>query len=320
MTALVAVANPAGIDQLVAGPAELADRSHVEQELARARAALGDMNLRVLPGNGRRATRSAIIEELSTGMHVLYLVCHGRIRDGRSQLLLEDDDGDTDLVDGTAFANDVGSLAHIPTIVVLCSCESAGTGAGRSGPPERAAHVGHGASGLAAVGPALASAGATVVVGMQGNVTMTTAGRSCRVLRRAERGRRSRARDGRRATRRPRPSGLVHAGAVLAAQAGQRVVRGAVRRPGGSGCSRNLHTRIDSDKCTPIVGSGIAGEDGVLPSRQELAEQWVTRRQMPIADVSRNDLATVAQFVRVEQEGGADLVRDELQGLAARPS
>ena len=53
----------------------------------------------------------------------------------------------------------------------------------------------------------------------------------------------------------------------------------------------------------------------MLPSRQELADQWVTRRQMPISEVSRTDLATVAQFVRVADEGGVSLVRDEMHDL-----
>ena len=70
---------------------------------------------------------------------------------------------------------------------------------------------------------------------------------------------------------------------------------------------RNLHIRIKHGHCTPIIGSGIAGEDGVLPPRQELADQWVTRRQMPISEVSRTDLATVAQFVRVADGAGSAL-------------
>ena len=127
MSALVVVANPSDNGRYAAGAAELAP-IQVDRELDRAKEALGHMDLRVLPANGRAATRAAVIEELSRGVHVLYLVCHGRIRDGRSELLFEDARGGTDVVDGIAFANDVGSLARIPTLVVLCSCESAGTG------------------------------------------------------------------------------------------------------------------------------------------------------------------------------------------------
>jgi hypothetical protein len=316
MTALVAVANPAGIDQFVAGPVEL-EEIQVEQELRRARAALGDMNLRVLPDNGRRATRPALVEELSRGVHVLYLVCHGRIRNGRSQLLLENDDRSVDVVDGTAFANDVASLARIPTMVVLCSCESAGSGrpAESAQAPATEPRMAATAESLSAVGPALASAGATVVIGMQGSVTMTTAARFLRKFFSELKGDGipARATAAARLEVRGRPdwympvlySRLKRGSAWYEERFGGREVR----------LFENLRTRIDNDKCTPVVGSGIVGEDGVLPSRQELAEQWVKRRQMPIAEISRDDLATVAQFVRVEQEGGADLVRDELQAL-----
>jgi hypothetical protein len=316
MTALVVVANPADIAQHAAGASELAP-IQVDRELSRARAALGHMTLRELPESGRHATRAAVVDELSKGVHVLYLVCHGKIRNGRSQLLLENEHGNTDVVDGTAFANDVGSLARIPTMVVLCSCESAGTGRppGPADAPEPEPRMTRTARGLAAVGPALASAGATVVVGMQGSVTMTTAekfltrffaelrtdGVPARAMARA------------RLDVRGRPDWYMP---VLYS----RLRRGSTwydegYRRGEKQLFANLRTRIDNNACIPVVGSGIVGEDGVLPSRQELAEQWVTRRQMPIADVSRDDLATVAQFVRVEQADGDGLVRDELRGL-----
>ena len=235
MNALVAVANPAGIDNFAAGPVEL-EPIAVEAELARARTALGQMNLRELPANGRRATRANIIEELSKGVHVLYLVCHGRIQDGRPQLLLEDEDGNTAVVDGTAFTNDFGSMKRIPTVVVLCSCESAGSGridrpAGPGAPDASDPRMSSTAKDLAAIGPALAYAGATVVVGMQGNLTMETAERLLpRFFQELQRARRARAGDGRGQTRGAGPIGLVHAGAVFAPQEGQRLVPGEVRR------------------------------------------------------------------------------------------
>jgi hypothetical protein len=315
MTALVAVANPADVAQHALGAAELAE-IEVERELARAEEALGHMTLVTLPRDGRRATRRAIIEELSKGVHVLYLVCHGRVREGRSQLLLEKEDGSTDVVDGTTFANDVGSLSQIPTMVVLCSCESAGTEspADVNASPRMAPT----AEGLVAVGPALASAGAAVVVGMQGSVTMSTA---ADFLRRffaeiKDHGLPARAMAQARLAVRDRPDWYMP---VLYS----RLKRGSAwfeegYRGGELQLFANLRTRMTTrptSACTPIVGSGIVGEDGVLPSRQELAEQWVMRRQMPIAETSRNDLASVAQFVRVEQEGGAGLVRDEMRGL-----
>lgn len=313
MSALVVVANPSDVGRYAAGAAELAP-IQVDRELDRAKEALGHMDLRVLPGNGRAATRAAVIEELSRGAHVLYLVCHGRIRDGRSELLFEDAQGGTDVVDGIAFANDVGSLARIPTMVVLCSCESAGTGraTGNVVPEPRMAPT---AAGLAAVGPALATAGATVVVGMQGSITMETAGQflSRFFAELKDDGVPARAMAAARLAVRARPDWYMP---VLYS----RLKRGSAWfEEGYSGGAQqlfaNLRTRIGKKNCAPVVGSGIVGEDGVLPSRQELAREWVERRQMPIADVSRDDLATVAQFVRVEQVGGVGLVRDELSEL-----
>jgi hypothetical protein len=343
LKALVAVANPANIGTYVNGPVELADIA-VQHELERARTALAHMDLTELSPlaeHGRRATRANITAELRKGIHMLYLVCHGRFTEGRPELLLENDEGLTDEVGAAEFAEDFAALERKPTVVVLCSCESAGSGnvraIGRQDMTDVAATAeANGPAGvvgadaiseagesemsatardLAAVGPALARAGAAVVVAMQGNVTMKTAQRFLpEFFRRLnEDGVPARAMAAARLEVRDRPDWYMP---VLYS----RLKRGStwyLERFGGREAQlfANLHTRMRRGFCTPIVGSGIAGEDGVLPSRQELADQWVTRRQMPISDVSRSDLATVAQFVRVEQEGGVSLVRDEMHFL-----
>ena len=77
----------------------------------------------------------------------------------------------------------------------------------------------------------------------------------------------------------------------------------------------NLDTRIRATRCVPIVGTGVAGEDGVVASRQDLAREWVNRRHLPMSPMSRSDLASVAQYVRVEQQAGPGLVWDELYFL-----
>ena len=144
MTALVAVANPTGIEQVVAGAAELAE-IEVEQELARAKAVLGDMDLRVLPENGRRATRSAIIEELSKGVHVLYLVCHGRILE-RTLAAAARDRGRRAPIWSTARRSPTTSAAS-GTFPRWSSCAPASRRARAvcPAPASRAAHGGHGA-------------------------------------------------------------------------------------------------------------------------------------------------------------------------------
>jgi len=167
---------------------------------------------------------------------------------------------------------------------------------------------------LAAIGPALAYAGATVVVGMQGNLTMESAQRLLPTFfqKLNQHGVPAQAMAEARLAVRHRSDWYMP---VLYS----RLKRGSAwyqERFGGDEARlfRNLHVRIRRNHCTPIIGSGIAGEDGVLPSRQELARQWVTRRQMPISEVSRTDLANVAQFVRVDG-GGISVVRDEMYDL-----
>jgi len=305
LEALVVVANPADVaDYALAALPLSADE--VQAEIERGRDALAGMAVTVLPDEGRAATRANILQALRGGIHVLYLVCHGRVSQHGPELLLETEDGQVEAVDGATLAADVASLETVPTIVVLCSCESAGPGDAR---------MSAGTEELAASGPAFAQAGALVVVAMQGEVTLRTAGRFLQrfFAELDSDGVPARAMAVARLSVRDRSDWYMP---VLYS----RLKRGSAwYRPRFGGQETqlfaNLHTRIRRRHCTPIVGSGIAGEDGILPSRQELADLWVTRRQMPISDVSRTDLASVAQFVRVEQEGGLSLVRDELDFL-----
>ena len=319
LRALVAVANPSDVGAFIAGPVPLAPIA-VEAEVQRATDSfLGlRIDVDVLGGEGRRpATRRNILEALRKEIQVLYLVCHGRIHENRPEILLEDDEGDADIADGAAFASDVGALDTVPTVVILCSCQSAGRG--DAYPRRRTSQRRHRrtADGGDGRGPVGARAGACPGRrhGRRGH-----AGRRhdeddrplpAAFPDRAQPRRHPGPRDGRRPAVGPGQAGLVHAGPVLPAQARQRLVPAPVRGPGGP-LFRNLRTRIGAKHCTAVVGAGIAGEDAILPSRQELAVEWVRRRQIPMAETSQTDLASVAQFVRVEQESGPSLVQDEL--------
>jgi hypothetical protein len=74
---------------------------------------------------------------------------------------------------------------------------------------------------------------------------------------------------------------------------------------------RNLHTRMEEGNCTPMIGSGVSAEDGILPSRERAASEWAERRQTPVVAPARTDLATVSQFIAVDAEDRA-VARDEL--------
>jgi hypothetical protein len=74
---------------------------------------------------------------------------------------------------------------------------------------------------------------------------------------------------------------------------------------------RNLHMRMRETNCTPLVGSGVAAEDDILPSREMIAHDWAERRQLPLRKHAKADLASVAQYIQVESDDKA-APRDEL--------
>jgi tetratricopeptide (TPR) repeat protein len=88
------------------------------------------------------------------------LVAHGTLRRGRPFVWLEDERGGIGRIEGEELIEAIERLARRPVLVVLASCQSAGTGQDNGA--------------LAALGPRLASAGIAATVAMQGNVSMAT--------------------------------------------------------------------------------------------------------------------------------------------------
>lgn len=308
--ALIAVANPSDLADYSAGdfggPALAA--VDVAEELARARQALPNFTIRTLPDGpdpNARATLDQIIrgldrQEGSAAVNVLYLVCHGLIKEGEPQLLLEGPDGRVDLVSGAVFARRVADLAAPPTIAALCSCQSAGAGdsdlTSQSEP-------------LAPFGPLLAEAGVAIVLAMQGSVTMNTATTFLSTFfeELARDGLADRAASAARRQVAGEPDWWMP---VLFS----RLRRGRPWYEPRFGTERkrrfdDLWTRILERNCTPVLGSGIGGEI-FLPQRYELARSWVQRRQMPITPETHSDLAKVAQYLSVDS--GPDMPPTEL--------
>lgn len=309
LRALVAVAAPSDIadyNGLDAATPALA-RVNVDVELALAGRALDGMAVTELARvQSEPPTVTNIVEALRAGIDVLYLVCHGQIGDEGSELFLEDESGEVDLVKGQYLASRIADLQSRPTIAVLCACNSGGPGdeylPSLDGP-------------LSALGPTLATAGVSIVVAMQGTVTMTSARTFLpKFFSELERdGLADRSMAVARAAISNRPDWWMP---VLFS----RLKRARVwykPRFGGSEKTRfrDLWSRVQDRACTPIVGSGIAGE-GILPDREVLAQEWVTRRQMPVSEGSRRDLATVAQYLSVDS--GPDMPRTELRQYVRR--
>ena len=302
LSALVVVANPAGIEGHADGLNQLSPVD-VDKEVARARQALEGMSVRVLADEGKRATAAGIVDAIrEREVNALYLVCHGVLDEGGPALFLENERGNVNKVDGAALADRIGDLTQrVPTLAVLVSCQSAG--------PDEA--VAESARALTAFGPALSRAGCAVVVAMQGNISMVTAARFMPRFFEELR------RDG------------IAAHAMAAARSYisdepdwfvpvlySRLKRGSawhLPRFGRNTTTRftNLHTRIAEWNCTPIVGSGLAAEDGILPMREKVASDWAARRQIPMFDSAKTDLASVAQYVTVDSDDRA-VARDEL--------
>jgi WD40 repeat protein len=156
LRALVVIANPSDLHDY-----ELAEVD-VDGEVARARAALGDIPTTILgdhPDAGGRATLPAISAALREGPHILLLICHGALIEGATILWLEGADGTSAQVPGGDFVQTVTQLRSRPLLIVLATCQSAGSGYGNM---------------LAALGPRLARAGVAGVLAFQGNVAMAT--------------------------------------------------------------------------------------------------------------------------------------------------
>src|SRR5262249_52942641 len=133
----------------------------VAAELDRARSGLGTIPVTELASGGK-ATVKELHERLCEGYDILYLVCHGALISGEPRLYLEKEDGTTDVVNGEKLADELSGLFTPPTLVVLASCESAGSGAKGA---------------LAALGPRLARAAIPAVLAMQGKVSVETSAR-----------------------------------------------------------------------------------------------------------------------------------------------
>lgn len=152
---------------VVASPDDLArynlEELDVEGEAVRLRRALGDIPLAILgnhPDATSRATVAALQDALRDGPAILFLICHAKHGDD-TMLWLEDVEGKTALIAGSALAELIAQLALPPLLAVLVACEGGG--------------VSHHAGALAALGPRLAKGGIGAVVAMQDRVSLAAA-------------------------------------------------------------------------------------------------------------------------------------------------
>jgi ATP/maltotriose-dependent transcriptional regulator MalT len=152
---LVAVANPVDLEKFKLEPIDVAG------QIEHCRSAFADMPTTILAqGYGERATIHNLTAALRDSPDILYLICHGTLRDGQPYLWLENDQGGISRVEGAEFIASLERLDQRPSLIVLASCRSAGHS--------------HATGALAALGPRLAAAGIIAVVAMQGDITIET--------------------------------------------------------------------------------------------------------------------------------------------------
>lgn len=286
---------------VVANPKDLQEKSNldpidVQGELQRARESLKDIPVTILPDStsGERACLNHLVSHLrKTPYDILYLVCHGAMRkaegtpdDGHISepwLWLEDEQGDTARTPGKELAARLKELEQRPVLVVLASCQSAGSGEGDA---------------LAALGPLLAEAGIPAVLAMQGNITMETVAKFMPVFfeELQKDGQIDRAIAIARGMVRQRPDHWMPA-LFMRLKSGRLWYV-----PGFGEAFDQWPTLVDSiyqGNCTPILGPGLF--EPLLGSLRDLARRWSEEFFYPMESHERESLPQVAQYLAIQQ-------------------
>ena len=283
LKALIVIANPANLTEYGLAAIDIAG------EMERAQQGLGQMTAQALPdhsSNLGHASLDNLFACLRDDYDILYLVCHGTIKDGEPWLWLEDDAGQVARVSGDDLVQRFGELEQHPRLVVLVSCQSAGFGEGGM---------------LASLGPRLAEVGVPAVIAMQGNLSMETASHFMPVFfQELQRdGQIDRAMSVARGAVRQRPDAWMPALFM-------RLKSGRIWYVPGFGQDRKSFDKwrlfiqkIEEQVCTPILGPGL--NDTLLEPQAVIARRWAETYHYPMEPQERESLPQVAQFLAVNQ-------------------
>jgi hypothetical protein len=280
--ALLVVANPQGLSEAFA-PID------VPREVDVATQALLPVQATTLAQPGS-ATLQAIVDGLRDGADILYLVCHGIVGQKGAAIWLEDEEGKAALVTGEEFAARIGALERAPSLIVLCSCQSAGTGT-----PARDA--------LTALGPMLAKEGVPAVLAMQGKLSMATAGRFMPIFFKqlADHGEVDRAAAAARGQVMNEPDWWMPV--VFT-----RLDSARIWYPPGFGTSedgqdpwQSIVENLKARECTPILGPTM--NEALFGSRRELAALWGETYRYPMSGRDIEDLPQIAQYLAITRQG-----------------
>jgi len=286
LRALVMIANPTNLAAYKFAPVDVA------AELDRVRQALGDISTTALDSGGK-ATLHNLAANLREGYDILYLVAHGRFVQGESWIWLEDEDGRTTRVSGTDIIAELKGLEERPRLIVLASCQSAGSGEAAPTPDNGL---------LATLGARLAEAGIPAVLAMQGNITMKTVALFMptffQELQRD--GQIDRAISVARGSVREQPDFWMPILFMRLKSGRLWYVPGfADERGRGDEKWEPLIASVRDQECTPILGPDLT--EGLIGPRRELARQLAEDFNFPLAPHNREDLPQVAQYLAVHK-------------------
>jgi hypothetical protein len=297
LRALVAVADPVDLDPK-RFPAVKAEQWHamIEEALGK------DIHVDQLGTPEKAATLDAIAGALGQASYdILVLVAHGFLEHGIPWLWLENtlaaDHGkgwQGAQASGIDLAERIGTIEVQPRLVVLCSCESAGSGQLRSDDWDL----------LAALGPRLAAGGVPAVVAMQGLIPMDMARRFLKKFFEKIQfdGQVDRAVAAARAEQKGDPRFWMPA-LFLRLESGNLrwYTRGFLVVDSFKRWKALIDAIIDR-QCTPILGPGL--HEPVFGPLRRLAREWAedTKHRFPMASYLADDLHHVAQYLAVTQE------------------
>ncbi len=304
LRALIVVANPADLAEF-----ELAVID-VNGEIARARDQLALISSEVVRGPDTLIRMGTLL--LRDEYDILYIVCHGSLRDGEARLWLEGPDGGSAITAGGEVIARLAELTRRPRLVVLASCQSAGAGDDTSAGEEGA---------MAAIGPRLAEAGLPAVLAMQARISVETVKRFMPAFfeRLSDHGYVNLAASEARGLVRDRPDFWVPA--VFS-----RIGNGRIwYQPGfaqgqGDGFDgwNALLQSIRQGKCTPVLGAGLM--EGLVGSPREIARRWAEDVKFGMSPHDREDLPQVTQYLSVMESMAypSEAIEERLRTEVAR--
>jgi hypothetical protein len=280
--ALLAVANPQGLSDDF-------KQIDVNQEISIARSALHPVPAKTLQAPGA-STLDNLIDGLSDDVDILYLVCHGTLGPKGPALWLEDETGNAALVTGEDFAARIGSLPRPPSLIVLCSCQSAGVASAAR-------------DALTALGPMLAKEGVPAVLAMQGNVSMETAKQFMPTFFQhlADHGEVDRAAATARSRVMDHPDWWMPVVFTRLDSARIWYPPGFGIADAGADPWESIVGNLKAAACTPILGPTM--NETLFGSRGELASYWGEIYRYPMSGREAEDLPRVAQYLAITRQG-----------------